>query len=172
MRCSPIPTSPARCRRICSYDHGGQGGAAVKPLTGAEDDGPSDVAAIWRRVRSSAPGVAIGAGVNPEYGKLDPYAMALSVIDEAIRNVVAVGADPCVVILDKLAWAIRSALHLRRVGGSCRGCYDGALHFRTPFISGKDSLNNEYLAPTGSGTPTAYAADLCHRRHGRRLPPW
>jgi phosphoribosylformylglycinamidine synthase len=27
---------------------------------------------------------------------------------------------------------------------ACKGCYDGALHYGTPFISGKDSLNNEY----------------------------
>jgi phosphoribosylformylglycinamidine synthase subunit PurSL len=33
------------------------------------------------------------------------------------------------------------------------GCYDAALAYRTPFISGKDSLNNEYRAADGSRTP-------------------
>ncbi len=32
---------------------------------------------------------------------------------------------------------------------ACRGCYDAALLFGTPFISGKDSLNNDYLGQDG-----------------------
>ena len=32
---------------------------------------------------------------------------------------------------------------------AARGCHDAALLFRTPFISGKDSLNNEYLGADG-----------------------
>jgi phosphoribosylformylglycinamidine synthase len=32
---------------------------------------------------------------------------------------------------------------------ACRGCHDAALFYGTPFISGKDSLNNEYLGADG-----------------------
>ena len=50
-------------------------------------------------------GIALGAGINPYYGQLDPYAMAWAVIDEAMRNVVAVGADPDrTALLDNLSW--------------------------------------------------------------------
>ncbi len=57
------------------------------------DDGPGD-AAVVLPVRGSTRGLAVACGINPRYGKLDPYAMAGCVIDEAIRNCVAVGADP------------------------------------------------------------------------------
>jgi phosphoribosylformylglycinamidine (FGAM) synthase-like enzyme len=99
------PNIASKAPVIRSYDHEVQGGTAVKPLTGAQDDGPSDAAVIRPLGAVGRAGVAIAAGVNPEYGKLDPYAMALSVIDEAIRNVVAVGADPArVAILDNFCW--------------------------------------------------------------------
>ena len=43
--------------------------------------------------------------MNPRYGDLDPYHMAASAIDEAIRNCVAVGADPArIAILDNFCW--------------------------------------------------------------------
>ena len=65
----------------------------IKPLVGVDDDGPGDAAVILP-VRGSTRGLAVGCGINPRYGKIDPYAMAACVIDEAIRNCVAVGADP------------------------------------------------------------------------------
>ena len=129
------------------YDHEVQGGTLIKPFVGPGSDGPSDAAVVkpldtgcsWR-------GIALGCGFNPAYGAIDPYAMAISAIDEAVRNVVVVGADPdCIAILDNFCWG--NPLLPDRMGGlvrACKGCYDGALHYGTPFISGKDSLNNEY----------------------------
>src|SRR5688572_31158497 len=78
---------------IRQYDHEVQGGSVVKPLTGAADDGPSD-AAVLRPLLGSHRGIALGCGMNPRYGDLDPYQMAANAIDEALRNVVAVGGDP------------------------------------------------------------------------------
>ena len=90
-------------------------------------------------------------GINPEYGKRDAYKMAWSVIDEAIRNAVAVGADPeRIAILDNFCWG--DPLRPETMGSlveACRGCHDAALFYGTPFISGKDSLNNEYLGADG-----------------------
>jgi len=129
------------------YDHEVQGGTLIKPFVGIKDDGPSDAAVLkpWE-VRDSWVGLAIGCGFNPAYGQIDPYAMAVSAIDEAVRNVVSVGADPQrVAILDNFCWGNPSFPD--RMGGlvrAAKGCYDGALHYGTPFISGKDSLNNEY----------------------------
>ena len=145
------PNIASKAPVIRSYDHEVQGGTAVKPLTGVQDDGPSDAAVIRPLGAVGRAGVAIGAGVNPAYGKLDPHAMALCVIDEAIRNVVAVGADPArVAILDNFCWGDpRRPSTLGELVEAARGCYDGALRFRTPFISGKDSLNNEYLGADG-----------------------
>ncbi len=78
---------------IRQYDHEVQGGSVVKPLTGVKDDGPSD-ASVLTPVLGSNAGLALGCGINPLFGDLDPYWMAAAVIDEALRNVVAVGADP------------------------------------------------------------------------------
>jgi phosphoribosylformylglycinamidine (FGAM) synthase-like enzyme len=77
------------------------------------------------------------------------------VIDEAVRNVVAVGADPDrIAILDNFCWG--SPRNLERLGGLVRaaqGCHDAALHYHAPFVSGKDSLNNEYVDADGVKTP-------------------
>ena len=133
------------------YDHEVQGGTVVKPFTGHRDDGPSDAAVLKPLdTPDSWKGLALGCGFNPVYGAIDPYDMAISAIDEAVRNVVAVGADPAqIAILDNFCWG--NPLLPDRMGGlvrACKGCHDGALHYGTPFISGKDSLNNEYTDRT------------------------
>src|SRR6185503_16639294 len=89
---------------IRQYDHEIQGGSVVKPLEGAYNDGPSD-AAVLRPVLGSYRGLAIASGMNPRYGDFDTYHMAASAIDEAVRNCMAVGADPSrIAILDNFCW--------------------------------------------------------------------
>ena len=89
---------------IRQYDHEVQGGSVIKPLVGAANDGPSD-AAVLRPVLGSRRGIVVACGMNPCYGDLDPYWMAASAIDEAVRNCVAVGADPArIAILDNFCW--------------------------------------------------------------------
>src|SRR5262249_5872683 len=89
---------------VRQYDHEVQGGSVVKPLVGVHDDGPGD-AAVLTPVLGSWVGLAVGCGLNPHYGDLDPYAMAAAAIDEAVRNVVAVGADPSrIALLDNFCW--------------------------------------------------------------------
>jgi phosphoribosylformylglycinamidine synthase subunit PurSL len=127
-----------------------QGRTVGKPFVGPDDAGPSD-AAVIRPVMTSEKGVAIGCGINPWYGEIDPYAMALLVIDEALRNLVAVGADPDqTAILDNFCWG--NPMLPDRLGGLVRasqGCHDAAVAFGVPFISGKDSLYNEYRLADG-----------------------
>jgi len=132
---------------IRRYDHEVQGGTVVKPLTGAQNDGPSDACVIKPQGTHGCKGIVVANGLNPEFGKYDPYAMTLSVIDEAIRNAVATGADPTrIAILDNFCWGDpKRPETLGTLVAAAQGCYDGALHYQTPFISGKDSLNNEYL---------------------------
>ncbi len=144
------------------YDHEVQSGTVTKPFVGVQGDGPSDGAVLKPlEVADSWKGLALGCGFNPAYGEVDPYAMAISAIDEAVRNVVAVGADPSTVaILDNFCWG--NPLQPDRLGGlvrACKGCHDGAVHYGTPFISGKDSLNNEYL-DQATGVQTAIPPSL------------
>lgn len=130
---------------IRQYDHEVQGGSAIKPLVGDREDGPGD-AAVITPVPGSFRGLAIGCGINPRYGDLDPYAMAAAAIDEAVRNVVAVGADPHrIALLDNFCWGNTDRPEvLGSLVRAAEACRDLALAFGTPFISGKDSLNNEY----------------------------
>ncbi|HJZ91691.1 MAG TPA: phosphoribosylformylglycinamidine synthase subunit PurL [Gemmataceae bacterium] len=130
---------------VRQYDHEVQGGSVIKPLTGVANDGPSD-AAVLTPVLGSWKGLAIANGINPRYGDIDPYWMAAAAIDEAVRNAVAVGADPKrTAILDNFCWGnVGDPAGLGSLVRAAEACRDVAIAFGTPFISGKDSLNNEY----------------------------
>jgi phosphoribosylformylglycinamidine synthase len=130
---------------IRQYDHEVQGGSVIKPLVGVRNDGPSD-AAVLRPVLATRRGLVIACGMNPRYGDLDPYHMAASAIDEAVRNCVAVGADPQrIAVLDNFCWGFTDRPEtLGSLVRAALACHDIAVALGTPFISGKDSLNNEF----------------------------
>lgn len=140
-----LPTVASKEWIIRQYDHEVQGGSVIKPLVGEKDDGPGD-AAVLRPVLSSKRGLVISCGMNPWYGDYDPAEMAFCAIDEAIRNAVAVGADPRrVAILDNFCWGYTDRPEtLGSLVRAAIACHDAALAYEAPFISGKDSLNNEY----------------------------
>jgi phosphoribosylformylglycinamidine synthase subunit PurSL len=145
---------------IRQYDHEVQGGSVLKPLVGARCDGPGD-AAVLRPVLNSRRGIVISCGMNPCYGDLDPYWMAASAIDEAARNCVAVGADPSrIAILDNFCWGTTDRPEtLGSLVRAALACYDVATVLGTPFISGKDSLNNEFR-PIGAKEPISIPPSL------------
>ena len=130
---------------IRQYDHEVQGKSIIKPLVGVQADGPSDASVLKPKFESNK-GIAVSNGINPNYGKIDPFWMAASCIDEAIRGIVAVGGDPSrIAILDNFCWGNPDKPD--RLGGLVRcaeGCYKAAVGYEVPFISGKDSLYNEY----------------------------
>ncbi|MDD3590312.1 MAG: phosphoribosylformylglycinamidine synthase subunit PurL [Thermoguttaceae bacterium] len=130
---------------IRQYDHEVQGGSVLKPLVGVADDGPGD-AAVLRPRTCSRRGLVISNGMNPNYGDYDTYHMAASAIDEAIRNAVAVGANPNTIsILDNFCWGNTDRPEvLGSLVRAALACHDVSLAYGTPFISGKDSLNNEF----------------------------
>ena len=130
---------------IRQYDHEVQGGSVVKPLTGVNNDGPSD-AAIVRPLLHSDMGIIVTNGINPKYGDIDTYWMAASAIDEALRQVVAVGGSlRRVALLDNFCWGNPDKPdRLGSLVRAAQACYDVALVYETPFISGKDSLYNEF----------------------------
>ncbi len=136
---------------IRRYDHEVQGATVVKPLVGVTDDGPSDAAVLKPLMTAGARGLALGCGLTPHVGEVDPYAMAWAAVDEALRNVVCVGADPDrVALLDNFCWG-NPALpdRLGALVRATQGCHDAAIAYGTPFISGKDSLNNEFVDAAG-----------------------
>ncbi len=136
---------------IRQYDHEVQGASVLKPLTGASNDGPGD-AAIIKPLSDSDMGIIVANGINPRYGDIDPYWMAASAIDEALRQVVAVGGSlEEVALLDNFCWGNpEKPDRLGDLVRAAQACYDTAVVYETPFISGKDSLYNEYETEQGS----------------------
>ncbi|MDD5127617.1 MAG: AIR synthase-related protein, partial [Dehalococcoidales bacterium] len=130
---------------IRQYDHEVQGASILKPLVGKDNDGPGD-AAVIQPVFDSAKGVIIASGINTRYGDIDPYWMTASVIDEALRQVIAVGGNlRRVALLDNFCWGNTARPEmLGALVRSAQACHDMALAYGAPFISGKDSLNNEF----------------------------
>ncbi|MBU1726727.1 MAG: phosphoribosylformylglycinamidine synthase subunit PurL [Candidatus Omnitrophica bacterium] len=130
---------------IRQYDHEVQGGSVVKPLSGIVNDGPSD-ASVVKPVLDSKKGIIVSNGINFRYGFIDPYWMAASCIDEALRQIIAVGGSlKEVAVLDNFCWGNPDKPdRLGSLVRSAYGCYDIAKGFGVPFISGKDSLYNEY----------------------------
>ncbi len=130
---------------IRQYDHEVQGGSVLKPLVGKDSDAPGD-AAIIRPVLDSEMGVIVACGINPKYADIDAYWMAASVIDEALRQIVAVGGNlERVALLDNFCWGNTARPDVMgALVRAAQACYDMAKVYETPFISGKDSLNNEF----------------------------
>lgn len=146
---------------IRQYDHEVQGRSVIKPLVGP-GFGPSD-AAVLRPRYTSGRGIAIACGLCPEWTDVDPYWMAVRAIDEALRNVICVGGDPHhTSILDNFCWPkCDTEESLGALVRACRGASDAAIAYGLPFISGKDSLNNEFSMSAGeaqkSGLPQRIA---------------
>ena len=165
-----MPNTRSKEEVVRRYDHEVQGGTVVKPFAGSNNAGPNDAAVLLpldhqleladlgsifddAATNHQAPlrGVALAVGINPAYGAIDPFAMAWAAVDEAVRNCVAVGADlDQISLLDNFCWGNPNLPD--RMGSLVRcsqGCYAAAVAYGAPFISGKDSLNNEYTGADG-----------------------
>ena len=149
------PNVASRESIVRTYDHEVRGGTVVRPFVGPGADGPADAAVLkpldtWHHDQA----VALAVGINPRITAFDPWAMALHAIDEAFRNLVAVGADPGrVALLDNFCWGDPTLPD--RLGSLVRavqGCLEGARRYRAPFVSGKDSLYNEFDGRAVPGT--------------------
>lgn len=138
---------------IRQYDHEVQGNTVIKPLVGPRGIGPGD-AAVIEPVPGSGQGLSVGCGLATGLSD-DPYQMTLHAIDECMRNLVCVGTDPSrVAILDNFCWpSCKKAENMGSLVRAAEACYDGAKAYKTPFVSGKDSLNNQFTIPGKDGEP-------------------
>lgn len=145
---------------ISQYDHEVQGGSVVKPLVGPQQDGPSDGAVIRPKLDSNK-GITLSNGLAPYLSEKatadgsaldgDSYWATLAALDEAVRNAVCVGADPRhLAILDNFCWPrCDDPAQLGSLVRAAEACYDGAMAYETPFVSGKDSLSNQFTTEDG-----------------------
>ena len=143
--------SMLRRKNICSkefisiqYDHTVQGGHVLGPVQGKGR--VQAAASVTKVIPGSKKGVGLSQGVFPSYSEIDPYRMAGAGIDTAVRGLVALGIPPdSIAILDNFCWC--SSDEPERLGQlkrAAKGCYDFAKAFGTPFISGKDSMFNDF----------------------------
>ncbi|HPD56603.1 MAG TPA: AIR synthase-related protein [Smithellaceae bacterium] len=137
---------------VRQYDHEVQGGSIIKPMVGAQNDGPSD-AAVVRPVLDSFEGVVVAHGICPRYSDIDAYHMTACAIDEAVRNAVAVGVDlDHLAGLDNFCWCdpVQSDktpdghFKLAQLVRANMAIYDYTTAYGVPCISGKDSMKNDY----------------------------
>ncbi|MEO0072636.1 MAG: phosphoribosylformylglycinamidine synthase subunit PurL [candidate division WOR-3 bacterium] len=135
---------------IRQYDFEVQGRTVLKPFVGKDNIGPSD-AVVLKPIAEDNKGLAVACGLAFERGEEDGYWLAASAIDEALRNIVAVGGDPQrTALLDNFSWANpEQPQTLGKLVNACRACYEIAKIYETPFISGKDSLYNEHKTTDG-----------------------
>ena len=136
---------------VRQYDHEVQGGSAIKPLVGVDNDGPGDASVVVPNPDSNK-GLIVSNGINPCYSDIDPYWMAASAIDEALRQIIAVGGDlKQVALLDNFCWGnVDKPDVVGALVRAAKACYDVGKVFGTPFISGKDSMNNEFRTESGT----------------------
>lgn len=133
------------------YDGEVKGLSVVKPFVGSQADVPSD-ATVLRVDYQSHRGAVLAEGINPWYSDLDTYAMTTSVIDEAVRRIIAVGGElERIAILDNFCWPdpVESektpdgAYKMAQLVRSCQALYDLTTLYKTPAVSGKDSCKND-----------------------------
>lgn len=141
---------------IRQYDHEVQGTSVVKPLhsvhvgTPQASSGPNDGGVVKPKPNSIS-GIAVGVGVHPKLSDYDCYLMAQAAVDEAVRNVLAVGAEygrpeSVLALVDNFCWPdpVGSPDYTADLVRACFGLRDAALELSAPLVSGKDSMKNDY----------------------------
>ncbi len=135
------------------YDHIVQAGLVLSPLQG--HGRVNSDATIFRPVLTSEKGVVLSQGLYPSFSEIDSYKMACASIDTAIRNAVAVGADPeRLALLDNFCWCSSTdPERLYQLKEAAKACFKMAVSYGTPYISGKDSMFNDFKGYDENGKP-------------------
>lgn len=135
------------------YDYIVQGNSVLAPLQGRGRVN-ADIS-VFRPILSSKKGVMLSQALYPSYSESDPYAMAACSIDTAIRNTVAAGANPDeIALLDNFCWCSSTEPErLWQLKQAAKACYEVAIAYETPYISGKDSMFNDFKGFDENGKP-------------------
>jgi len=126
------------------YDHNVQGSAVLGPLQGRGRVFAD--ATVSRPVLTSKKGAVLSQGLMPRYSDIDTYDMAAASLDMAVRAAVAAGCPiDHLAILDNFCWcSSEDPERLGQLKRACEAIYDLAVTYQTPFISGKDSMFNDF----------------------------
>lgn len=146
------PNISSREHVIRQYDHEVQGMSVIKPLMGERQQAPCDAAVIIP-IYGESTGLAVSNGLSPRLSHHDAHLMAICAVDEAIRNMVCVGADPeTITLLDNFCWPdpvdgpknSQGKLLLAMLVRACQGLAEAVRAYKAPLISGKDSMKNDF----------------------------
>jgi phosphoribosylformylglycinamidine synthase len=126
------------------YDHEVQNNSAIKPLQGKGR--VNSPASVIKPLFSSKKGVVMSQSLYPRLSEISCYNMAACAIDTAIRNCIAVGGNiNHLALLDNFCWcSSNEPERLAQLKDTSQACYDYAVAYKTPFISGKDSMFNDF----------------------------
>lgn len=156
------PNVASREPLVRYYDHEVQGATRLKPYGGATQLGANDAGVLDLSVHGGENGnaVAISNGLCPQFSYYDTYLMAQKSVDEAVRNLVATGVNPeKMALVDNFCWpdpveksSNPDARHkMAQLVRACEGLYSASQAFSAPFVSGKDSMKNDFIGKTKSG---------------------
>jgi len=140
------------------YDYEVQGNSVTKPLQGKGLVNADS--AVLQPLPNSSRGIVLAHGYAPWYSAVDTYKMAAASIDTAIRNAICAGASrDYLAILDNFCWSSSNTPErLYELKEATRACFDVATAYGTPFISGKDSMFNDFSGYTAEGDPVKISA--------------
>ena len=135
------------------YDHEVQASSVLKPLSGRGRINTD--AQVFKPVLSSPQGVILSSGLTPSYSDINTYHMAACSLDTAVRNAICAGGKLThLAILDNFCWCSSyDKKRLAELVDAVRACYDYAVGYGTPFISGKDSMFNDFQGYNEKGKP-------------------
>ena len=137
------------------YDHEVQASSVLKPLSGTGRINTD--AQVFHPVLNSNKGVVLSSATYPSYGDISTYHMAACALDTAVRNIVACGGTLShLAILDNFCWcSSNDPKRLYQLVEAVKACYDYAIGYGTPFISGKDSMFNDFKGYDEKGNSVA-----------------
>ena len=117
-------------------------------------------ASITKPVLDNPRGVVLSQGLFPRYSDIDTLHMARAGLDFAVRNAVAAGADfHHLALLDNICWCSSDdPERLGQLKRAIEGIYNLAVSYKTPFISGKDSMFNDFRGYDAHGEPVLISA--------------
>ncbi len=138
------------------YDHEVQASTVMKPFNGKNAKGPSDGGVVKNVLHGGSEnlGVSISCGINPKVSAYDTYLMTLYAVDEAVRNALCANANPeFIALIDNFCWPdpLSDQHKLGELVRSCYALYEIALAYGMPFVSGKDSMKNDFVGKFKDG---------------------
>lgn len=144
-----------------AYDLQALGTTHLGPFVGST---PSPAAVLDLHAHGGAAGNALvlAHGICPQFSWHDTWLMAQKAVDAALRGLVAAGGDPDrAALLDNFCWpdplegaGNPDARHkLGQLVRACAGMAEAARTFAAPFVSGKDSMKNDFIGRTQGGEP-------------------